>query len=272
MIRISANAHPWSAFSYLLLTAPLIPASACADDEDGESDGTMETESGTDSSSTSMTDGSNGIETTTSETNTSTDTDTNPNVARPDGWFPDSHEKGMPARLDIILPDAQVNELVLRITPETWDAIQADIADVTGELTDPTIPCIDKEMADMCDVNIPGLEGPGICHLWYGDLVCIPDIVSPCVDKEIGDACESPLMVPSICQESDGGVLCLPDQNPDGEVDPCYELAEGDACETALGAGTCSLNGEELACVLNPDVLAALLNPCASIPDSETCH
>ena len=64
------------------------------------------------------------------EMDVSTDTD---EIARPDGWTEDTHDKSADPDYDTVFPDDEVNRLDITISAENWEAMMADMTELYGE-------------------------------------------------------------------------------------------------------------------------------------------
>ena len=64
------------------------------------------------------------------EMDVSTDTD---EIARPDGWTEDTHDKSADPDYDTVFPDDEVNRLGITISAENWEAMMADMTELYGE-------------------------------------------------------------------------------------------------------------------------------------------
>jgi hypothetical protein len=54
-------------------------------------------------------------------------------IARPEGWNEDTHGDEAAPNYDVVFPDDTVNQIVITIAPEDWEAMQANMIDLFGE-------------------------------------------------------------------------------------------------------------------------------------------
>jgi hypothetical protein len=53
-------------------------------------------------------------------------------IVRPAGWSADSHSKEVEPNYDLVFPAAAVNQMTIRVTPETWEAMLANMTELFG--------------------------------------------------------------------------------------------------------------------------------------------
>ena len=57
----------------------------------------------------------------------------NDGVARPAGWTEETHSNDADPNYDLVFPQDQVNQMTITISPENWEAMQANMIELMGE-------------------------------------------------------------------------------------------------------------------------------------------
>ena len=54
-------------------------------------------------------------------------------ISRPEGWSEETHSNEVDPNYDIVFPDDEVNQIVITIAPEDWEAMQVNMTELFGE-------------------------------------------------------------------------------------------------------------------------------------------
>jgi spore coat protein H len=106
-------------------------------------------------------------------------------LQRPDGWTETTHGKDTPPDYDRLFSTSVVHAIDIKIDPDDFAAMQADLAEVVGGgfgggeppdggMLPPSNTCEGLALGDPCEVTVPA-PGTGTCQSFDNMLVCVPE-------------------------------------------------------------------------------------------------
>ena len=54
-------------------------------------------------------------------------------ISRPAGWSEETHSNDVDPNYEVVFPEDKVNQITITISPENWEAMQADMVALLGE-------------------------------------------------------------------------------------------------------------------------------------------